>query len=77
MGFVDRELQRLAVAIVDPSNSAKRDQLYAAQQALGWAIEPNAAKSPYDMIMGIPGEPGDCPGEPHPLLSSGTCAQGG
>ena len=77
MGFIERELARLGAAIVDPSNAERRDQLYAAQQALGWATEPTGVKSSYDMIMGIPGEPGDCPGEPRPLLSSGTCAQDG
>jgi len=77
MSFVDREQKRLGAAIVDPSNAGVRDWLYAAQQGLAWALEPNGIKSPYDMIMGIPGEPGDCPGEPRPPLSSGTCAQGG
>ena len=77
MGFIERESERISAAIVNPDNAGVRDQLYAAQQALGWASEPTGFKSPYDMIMGIPGEPGDCLGEPHPPLSSDTCGLGG
>ena len=69
MSFVQRELDRISPAIVDPENASVRDQLYAAQQALGWSLDPASAKPPYNMIMGIPSEPGDCPGEPHPLSS--------
>jgi hypothetical protein len=77
MSFIERELARLGAAIVDPINAERRDQLYAAQQALGWAIEPTGIKTPYNMIMGTPEEPGDYPGEPRPPSSSDTCAQGG
>jgi hypothetical protein len=59
MGFIERESERISAAIVNPDNAGVRDQLYAAQQALGWASEPTGFKSPYDMIMGFPGEPVD------------------
>lgn len=36
-------------------------QLYAAQQALAWALEPQAARSPFEMIMDDPLETGLIP----------------
>lgn len=51
MSFVQRELDRISAALGAP-NQAEYDRLYAAQQALSWALEPTGFKSPYDEIMG-------------------------
>lgn len=56
MGFIEREEQRLSAELLKISGT-ERDtilwhQLYAARQALVWALEPGAVRYPYDMIMG-------------------------
>ena len=58
MGFIERELERIAAALREP-RSADYDQLYAAQQALSWALEPEGFKAPYDAIKGTLEEPTD------------------
>ena len=60
MGFVDRELEKLSRALCENPNGDRYAELYAAQQALGWATDPMAFRSPYNMIMGIPAETADC-----------------
>lgn len=54
MSFIQRELGRLQGALLDPANAERYDRLYAAQQALAWAAEPEGFRSPHDMIMGAP-----------------------
>lgn len=57
MGLIQREIDRLRLSLVaDPDQRA----LYAAQQALEWALEPSGVKSPYAMVTGILEEPADC-----------------
>lgn len=63
MGFVERELLRINTAIAKLDEGRDYDRLYAAQQALAWALEPTGAKSPYAMIMGIHEDSTDCLGE--------------
>ena len=68
MSFLEREIARLAAAIVDPANIARRAELYAAQQALAWTTEPSGYASPFDMIMrDTREEPEGCPVEHRPL----------
>ena len=50
MSFIQREINRIRVELADGVEG--KEQLYAAQQALCWALEPSGVKSPYDMIMG-------------------------
>jgi hypothetical protein len=70
MGFVARELSRITVSLGRLKESdTKYQQLYAAQQALSWAIEPNGFKSPYDLIMGTPEGAKDCPATHYPAPS--------
>lgn len=53
MSFVQRELDRLSVALVATDRDEPRwKELFAAQQALAWALEPGAAESPCRMITG-------------------------
>ena len=63
MSFIEREMTRINRALVDNPEGSEHDRLYAAQQALAWALEPTGAKSPYDFIMGIQQEPEGCSGE--------------
>jgi hypothetical protein len=74
MGFVARELSRISVSLGRLKESdAKYQELYAAQQALSWAIEPNGFKSPYDLIMGTQEGSKDCPATHYPAPSSDIC----
>jgi hypothetical protein len=59
MGFVERELERVSAAVrarqADASlgdETSEYRQLYAVQQALSWALEPEGFKAPYDLILG-------------------------
>ena len=51
MSFIERERERLAVALNEPQTPERWGWLYAAQQALAWAAEPNAFAPPYATIM--------------------------
>ena len=57
MSFVQRELDKINAEIVKGVAPNRRDELYAAQQALSWALDPTGAKAPYNMIMGIEKDP--------------------
>jgi hypothetical protein len=49
MSFIQREIDRIRAELVTaPANK----ELYAAQQALEWVLEPSGIKSPYAMITG-------------------------
>jgi hypothetical protein len=61
MGFVERELEKISVALREPRSAEQYAQLYAAQQALSWALEPEGFKKPYDTITGTPEGSGGCP----------------
>ncbi len=73
MSFMQREIERLNSAI--NSGLGERSELYAAQQALSWAMEPGGIKSPYAMIMGTRVNSEDCLAHPHQPPSSDTCSQ--
>jgi hypothetical protein len=66
MSFIQRELDRIEVALRQPQSDNCYAELYAAQQALGWALEPTAYKSPYSMITGIQTDSAGCPSESRP-----------
>ena len=53
MSFVQRELEHIRTALLDSRDSSQRAELYAAQQALSWALEPSGYATPYAMIRGI------------------------
>jgi len=71
MSFIRRELDRISTALAE-RGSSDYEQLYAAQQALSWALEPTGYKSPYDAIKGTPGDSADCPALSCPLPSLGS-----
>ena len=73
MSFVQREIDRLHSEILKTDeNTPSYAQLHAAQQALGWALEPTGVKSPYDTIMGTQATKEDCSDVVRPPQSSGT-----
>lgn len=78
MSFIQREIDRLAGEILAQRNAPalgeRYDELYAARQALAWALEPGGFKSPYDMIMGTQEETEGCLVALHPPQSSSICA---
>ena len=67
MSFVQRELDKINAEIVKGTTPQRHAELYAAQQALAWAIEPAGIKSPYNQVMGIREGSEDCSGSPHQL----------
>ncbi len=60
MSFIKRELEKIEIALHEPRLAEKYQQLYAAQQALAWALEPKGFKAPYKMITGTPVSSEDC-----------------
>jgi hypothetical protein len=67
MSFIQRELDRIGAALGDKSNGENYERLYAAQQALAWALEPTGFRSPYNAIKGIPEAQEDYRAEPHQI----------
>ena len=75
MGFIQRELDRIANALREPQSETVYNHLYGAQQALAWVMEPDGFAGPFATAFGIasPEEPKgiqakqeDCPGKHHP-----------
>lgn len=50
---LSNECQKLTDAINTGSFREQHSKLFAARQALCWAINPESAASPYQMIMGV------------------------
>jgi hypothetical protein len=78
MGFIQREIERIAAALLQPQTTERYGQLYAARQALAWADEPNGIASPYDTIQrgrvqapteDTPAGSVGCPSESYPVPS--------
>jgi len=72
MSFIQRELDRIGVALRQPQPGKEYAELYAAQQALVWVLEPDGFKPPYDMVMraNTPEGSKDCPeGNGHSVSS--------
>jgi hypothetical protein len=64
IGFIARELERIRAAVRERqatnSHSTEYRELYAAQQALAWALEPNGFRAPYDTILDTLPDSEDC-----------------
>lgn len=69
MGFVQRELERIGVALSQPQSTSRFLEFYAAQQALSWANDPTGFASPSKMIMGILEATEGCQPSSNPELS--------
>jgi hypothetical protein len=50
MSFIQRELDRIGIALRKSDPVPQYDQLYLAQQSLMWATDPNIYKSPFDLV---------------------------
>jgi hypothetical protein len=83
-GTVAREFERIEEALRQPQTDARYCQLYGAQQALAWALEPNGIATPYETIqrglvrpltVDTPEGSRDCQESPRPVGSSDTCAR--
>ena len=72
MTFVQRELHRLRIALLD-HNHPKYQEIWAAQQALAWALDPSEFAPPFDAIMGNGEAPGDCSVHTRLPSSSNIC----
>lgn len=52
MSFIQRELDHIRTLLDTPERNPDYDRLYAAQQALSWALEPTGFAAPSMMITG-------------------------
>ena len=67
MSFIQRELDHIGDALRADPQSNDYDRLYAAQQALAWATDPQGFASPMKHIRGRTQEGSeDCPACPDP-----------
>lgn len=79
MSFIERELARIERALREPQSDEHYCQLYAAQQALAWALEPEGFARPSNVIAGglvmpftfsgTPAASGDCSADLHRFAS--------
>lgn len=76
MSAIARELELLGRALRKTSGG-RYDEVYAAQQALSWAQDPQSFKAPSVMLTDIREGSEDCSDFPRPPLSSDTHSQSG
>lgn len=55
MSFIQREIDRVTKVLrSEPLDTLRYKELYAAQQALMWTLDPEGFASPYEVISKIP-----------------------
>lgn len=70
MQHIDDELSRIGARLAAFPDPFEHAGLYAAQQALSWAAQPDAFKAPYDLIVGsVAGAKGCCTDKSQPAFS--------
>jgi hypothetical protein len=69
MEHVHAELRRISARLAAYPDPFEHAGLYAAQQALAWAMQPEAFASPVATVLGSEEGSGDCWAESHPLQS--------
>lgn len=70
IGFIQRELERISLALnQDNIGTERQGRLYAVQQALSWAVDPDMFRSPYAWATGTQGETAGCLADPRPPSS--------
>jgi hypothetical protein len=82
-GFIRRELERLSAALSQRQTTEQYCALYAAQQALCWALEPGGFAAPSEVVenglvqplRGTLEDSGDCSADRRRSPSSGTCSR--
>jgi hypothetical protein len=84
MHHIRTELDRIETALRDPQTDERYCQLYAAQQALAWAMNPSGFASPFATIqrglvrpLSIPEGLRDYRAECRHSSSLDTCSRGG
>jgi hypothetical protein len=72
MLFIQRELEHIQVALTSAKPSNRYAELYAAQQALLWALDSGTFKAPHDMLATRSQQDSiDCPaGSDHSVSSN-------
>ena len=68
MSFIQRELDKISTALSE-TTGPQYIELYAAQQALAWALEPDGIRSPFQMVMGTQADSIDYPLGSNPASS--------
>ena len=69
MEHVHAELQRISARLAAYPDPFEHAGLYAAQQALAWAMQPDDFASPLATVRGIEAGSKGCLAESHPLPS--------
>lgn len=69
MAHIEQELARIRGRLAAYPDPFEHAGLYAAQQALSWAAQPEMFKSPFSLVTGTPQEPADYPAHNSPSLS--------
>lgn len=75
MSYLARELARLNGALCDDPTGARYPELYAAQQALAWALEPTVTQSPSAYLISSGGDVAGCSANDRPEMSLETECQ--
>ena len=73
--MIDEELDRLGRALWADPKPERRAELYAAQQALVWVLQPDVTMPPYDLITASAVTRKDCSHPPRQATSKETSAQ--
>lgn len=55
--LVQRELDRIGAALTQSDPVPRYDELYAAQQALKWTLDPDTYKAPFDLLAPVSDTP--------------------
>lgn len=71
MNLIQQELGRLGHALYADPRPEREAELYAAQQALAWVLDPRVTMAPYDHVVthGIAAVDTDYSGHTHPETS--------
>jgi hypothetical protein len=72
MSFIARELEKLNSDLCTNPKGDRYAEIYAAQQALAWALDPKSVKSPTTLLMGIQADSVDCLVDIHQPSSPNT-----
>lgn len=77
MNFIQRELERIGITLQQSQPDNRYAELYAAQQALAWANEPDGFATPFVVITGTQEGKADCSVVLHLPQSSDICCHSG
>jgi hypothetical protein len=69
MGFVERELEKLNRALDDGVGNPRYPEIYAAQQALAWALDPEGFQSPSAFVTCSEADSAGCSAGSRPAAS--------